>query len=94
MLVGTCQIKLALYGVTSLKEKRQILKSLLKRLPQRFNVAVAEIDHQDVWQTGMIALVTVGNDAGYLHSVLEKAVAWVEQQRPDLPIETYSIEIF
>ena len=94
MLVGTCQIKLALYGVASLKEKRRILKSLLKRLPRKFNVAVAEIDHHDVWQTGVIALVTVGNDAGHLHSVLEKAVAWVEDQRPDLPIEVYTIEIF
>jgi uncharacterized protein YlxP (DUF503 family) len=94
MLIGTCQIKLGLYGVTSLKEKRQILQSLLKRLPRKFNVAVAEIDHHDVWQTGMIALVTVGNDSGYLHSVLEKAVAWVEHQRPDLPIEAYTIEIF
>lgn len=94
MLIGTCEIKLALYGVTSLKEKRQILKSLLKRLPRQFNVAVAEVDHQDVWQTGVIALVTVGNEAGHLHSVLEKAVAWIEQQRPDVPIETYRIDIF
>lgn len=94
MLIGSCEIKLTLHGVTSLKEKRRILKSLLKRLPHKFNVAVAEIDHHDVWQTGMIALVTVGTDAGYLHSVLEKAVAWIEQQRPDLPLESYTIEIF
>ena len=94
MLVATCEIKLTLYGVASLKEKRQILKSLLKRLPQNFNVAVAEVDYQDVWQTGMIALVTVGNDAGHLHSILEKAVAWIERQRPDLPIEAYTIDIF
>jgi uncharacterized protein YlxP (DUF503 family) len=94
MLIGTCEIKLGLYGVRSLKEKRQILQSLLRRLPQQFNVAVAEVDHQDVWQTGMIALVTVGNDAAYLHSVLEKAVAWIEQQRPDVPIEIYTIDIF
>ena len=92
MHVATCTITLSLYGVTSLKGKRQILKSILKRLPRHFNVAVAEIDCQDVWQTAVISLVTVGNDAGHLHSVLEKAVAWIEQQRPDVPIDDYFIE--
>lgn len=92
MVVASCTITLALYDVHSLKGKRRILKSILSRLPRQFNVAVAEVDHQDVWQTGVIALVTVGNDAGHLHSVLEKAVAWIESQRPDVPIVDYAIE--
>ncbi|UCC51459.1 MAG: DUF503 domain-containing protein [Anaerolineaceae bacterium] len=92
MQVATCVIKLHLEGVCSLKEKRRILKSILTRLPRQFNVATAEIDHHDVWQTALIALVTVGNDAGYLHGLLEKAVAWIEQERPDVPIDDYSIE--
>ena len=85
-------IKLRLDGVHSLKEKRRILKSVLARLPKHFNVAVAEVDLQDVWQTAVIALVTVGNDDGYLHGLLEKAVAWIERERPDVPIDEYSIE--
>jgi hypothetical protein len=92
MLVATCTIKLRLEGVYSLKEKRRILKSVLARLPQRFNLAVAEVDCQDVWQTAVIALVTVGNDDGYLHGLLEKAVAWIERERPDVPIDDYWIE--
>jgi uncharacterized protein YlxP (DUF503 family) len=92
MHVATCVIKLHLEGVGSLKEKRRILKSILTRLPRQFNVATAEIDHHDIWQTAVIALVTVGNDAGYLHGLLEKAVAWIEQERPDVPIDDYSIE--
>lgn len=93
MLVVTCVIRLRLDGVHSLKEKRRILKSVLARLPQKFNVAAAEVDCQDVWQTAVIALVTVGNDDGYLHGLLEKAVAWLERERPDVPIDAYSIEI-
>lgn len=93
MVIGSCVIKLSLEGVGSLKEKRRILKSLLTRLSQKFNVAVAEVDYQDVWQTAMIGLVTVGNDGGHLHGLLEKAVSWIEQTRPDVPIEDYTIEL-
>ena len=92
MHVATCIIKLHLEGVHSLKEKRRILKSILTRLPHQFNVAVAEIDHHDVWQTAMIGLVTIGNDGPYLHGLLEKAVSWIETTRPDIPIDDYSIE--
>ena len=92
MIVAACVIKLHLNGVHSLKEKRRIVKSLCTRLPQKFNLAVAEIEHQDVWQTAVLGLVTIGNDSGYLHGLLEKAVAWIETTRPDIPIEEYSIE--
>ncbi|MFQ5401497.1 MAG: DUF503 domain-containing protein [Anaerolineae bacterium] len=92
MKIAACVIKLRLDGVRSLKEKRRILKPILIRLPQRFNLAAAEIACQDVWQTAVLGLVTVGNDAGYLHGLLEKAVAWIASSRPDVPIEEYSIE--
>ena len=93
MIIASCTITLQLEAVFSLKEKRRILKSILARLPQKFNVAVAEVDHQDVWQTAVISLVTVGNDAAHLHSQLQKAVVWLEQQRPDVPIADFAIEI-
>jgi uncharacterized protein YlxP (DUF503 family) len=92
MLVATCVIKLNLNGVHSLKGKRRILKSILARLTRQFNLAAAEVDCQDVWQTAVIGLATVGNDAGYLHGMMEKAVAWVAQTRPDVPIDEYTIE--
>ncbi len=92
MLIATCVVKLHVNGVYSLKEKRQIVKSIVTRLPKQFNVATAEIDHHDIWQTAVIGIVTIGTDAGYLHGLLEKAVAWIEQTRPDVPIEEYAIE--
>lgn len=94
MLVATCVIKLQLEGVFSLKDKRRIVKSITARLPQKFNVAVAEVEAQDVWQTAVIGLVTIGNDAGYCHGLLEKAVAWIESNRPDVPISDYHIEMY
>lgn len=92
MLVATCVMILGLHGVTSLKEKRRIVKSITARLSREFNVAVAEVDYQDVWQTAAIALVTVGTDSAYMHGLLQKAVTWVESARPDIPIDDYHIE--
>ena len=92
MHIAACTIQLSLYGVDSLKSKRRVLKSLLTRLPRQFNVAVAEIDHQDSWSSAVICVVTVGNDAGRCHSTLERAVAFIERQRPDAPIADYIIE--
>ncbi|MBK9050846.1 MAG: DUF503 domain-containing protein [Chloroflexi bacterium] len=94
MIVATCVIKLSLEGVFSLKDKRRIVKSILARLPQHFNVAAAEVDYHDAWHTAGIGLATVGTDASYLHGLLEKAVTWLEDNRPDVPIEDYAIEIF
>lgn len=92
MVVATCVIKLNLYGARSLKDKRRILKSILTRLQRKFNLAAAEVECQDVWQTAVIGIVTVGNSSSHLHGMLEKAVSWIEENRPDIPIEEYSIE--
>ena len=92
MHVASCVVALHLYGVSSLKEKRRILKSLLTRLPRQFNVAVAEVDYHDKWQSSVIGLVSVGNDQAYVHGLLEKAVAWIEHNRFEVTIESYSIE--
>ena len=94
MHVATCTIKLDLPGVASLKEKRRIMKSIQARIVRQFNVAAAEVDCHDMWQTGVIALATLGNDAAYLHGLLEKAVAWIETTRPDIPIADYAIEFW
>lgn len=92
MHVATCIVKLNLEGVSSLKDKRRIVKSLMSRMQRQFNVALAEIDCQDVWQTAVIGIVTVGNDAGYLHGLLEKTITWIETTRPDAPVDDYIIE--
>jgi uncharacterized protein YlxP (DUF503 family) len=92
MHVVSCVITLQLYGVDSLKGKRRVLKSLLTRLPHQFNVAAAEIDNHDTWQTSVICLVTVGTDPAYLHGLMEKAVAWIGRTQPDAVVERYTIE--
>ena len=48
--------------------------------------------YQDVWQTAVLGVAAVGNDRRFLHSVLEKVVAWIENNRPDLVIADYTTE--
>ena len=51
-----------IYDVHSLKEKRAILQRVLTRVKQRYNVAVSEVGHQDVWQRTEIAIVSVSSN--------------------------------
>lgn len=60
----------------SLKDKRHVVKSLKDRLRERFNVAVAEIDHLDSWQSSTVAVATVANDRVRAEQVLQSAEAY------------------
>ena len=86
MVIDTCLLLLHLAGCASLKEKRGLLKPLLARLHREFNVAAAEVAHQDVWQSAEIAIVVVGNDGGHLRSELQNIVRWVEANRPEVEV--------
>ena len=92
MHVATCQIKLGLAGVRSLKEKRRILKSISARISNEFNVAIAEVGLNDVWQSALLGVASVGIDARLLHRVMENVVDWIERNRPDLILTDYKIE--
>jgi len=69
--IGVLTLELRLENSHSLKDKRQVLRSLQDRLRHRFNVAVAEIDYQDLWQRAMIAAVTVASDQGIAEKILQ-----------------------
>ncbi len=80
MIIGACTLHLYLPGVTSLKEKRALLKPLLKQLRRRFEVAAAETGYQDFWQSAEIAIVTVANTTPHVYAVLDGAVRWIEEE--------------
>lgn len=93
MVVGLCRIQLHLPGNGSLKEKRSRLKPLLNGLHKEFNLAVAEVDDHDLWQSAIIAVVTVANDAGHVHTLLERVVRWIRVNRPDCEVVDWEIEL-
>jgi uncharacterized protein YlxP (DUF503 family) len=78
MIVGTLRITAYLRGVHSLKEKRRIVRSIKDRVHARFNVSIAESDHQDVWQTAEFGVATVSNESAVVHGVLDKVQAIIQ----------------
>jgi uncharacterized protein len=78
--VGVLTLELRLENSFSLKDKRQVVRSLKDRLRRKFNVAVAEIDYQELWQRAALAAVTVSSD----HSYAEKLLQSVEQEAASL----------
>lgn len=93
MIIGTCTIELHLDGNESLKGKRAALKPLLARLHKEFNVSAAEVDRQDSWEEAVIGLACVANEPAHAEQVLDNAVKWIEQNRPDWQIVDWHIEI-
>jgi uncharacterized protein YlxP (DUF503 family) len=69
--IGVITFELRLDNSQSLKDKRHFVKSLKDRLRGKFNVAVSEIDYQDLWQRALIACVTVSPDQGHAEQVLQ-----------------------
>ena len=74
--IGVLTLELRLENSHSLKEKRHVVKSLRDRLHNKFNVSVAEIDYQDLWQRSVLAAVTVSADRVQAEKVLQS----VEQE--------------
>ncbi len=71
MPVGLLTLEIHLPYAHSLKEKRLVLQKIKDRLRTRFNVSVAELDHQDLWQRAVVAVVSISSDQQNLESVLE-----------------------
>ena len=69
--IGVITMELRLDESHSLKDKRHVVKGLKDRLRHKFNVAVAEIDHQELWQRSVVAAVTVSSDQTNAESVLQ-----------------------
>ena len=92
MVVGVCQISLALPGVTSLKGKRSIVRKVLDRTANRFNVAVAEIGSNDKWQIGELGIVTVANETQFVQKVLQKVEDFLEST-PSIRLIELEMEI-
>ncbi|PIQ95798.1 MAG: hypothetical protein COV67_12920 [Nitrospinae bacterium CG11_big_fil_rev_8_21_14_0_20_56_8] len=78
MIVGCCSMKFLLHGNRSLKDKRRVCKAIKDRLKNKFNVSVAEIGDQDVWQNLHLGIVAVGSDPKYVDGLLNQLVNAVD----------------
>jgi uncharacterized protein len=81
MFIGTCKLSFRLPGNDSLKGKRQVSRSLIMRLRNKFNVAVAEVDAIDRHQSLVVGISCVSKDASYAAELIDAVIRFVEQQQ-------------
>jgi uncharacterized protein len=93
MVIGICQITLHLPQCHSLKEKRQIVKSIITRTHNQFEVAIAEVENNDLWQIATLGMSCVSNSGQRASEVLERVRNYLEETRPDLIISNVETEI-
>jgi uncharacterized protein len=92
VIVGLCRVELFIAGSQSLKDKRQVLLSLKDRLQQKFNLSIAEVEGQDLWQKAVLALACVANDGRYVNQVLEQALNLI-RSNPAVEIVQSRVEL-
>lgn len=78
MKIGICVVDLYFPGKSSLKGKRQVLRSIKDRIKNRFNVSVAELEDHDKWQRTKLGIVTISNDGQHANSTLTGVMNFIE----------------
>ncbi len=86
MHLGIARVVLHLAESHSLKQKRTVVKSVIARLRNRFNVAVAEVDSQDSWGVATLGIVCVSTDPRHANEIIDKVVAFIASERLDAEI--------
>lgn len=93
MQVGVCRIRFRLPENASLKGKRQVVKSIITRIGNKFNVAAAEVGDNDLWQLATIGVSCISNDKRQANEVLSKVVDFVNDSYFEIEMMDYEIEI-
>ena len=93
MIIGACEITLHLPECHSLKDKRQIVKSIIARVRNQFSVAIAEVGENDRWQVAVIGISCVTNDSKLAAELLARIQRYIEETRPDLQLTNAETEV-
>ena len=93
MHIGVCRIMLHLPESASLKDKRQVSRSLSARIRNSFSVAVAEVEDHELWQRLTLAVCCVSTDSAHANEMVSKVVDFIEETRRDLELLDYETEI-
>ena len=92
MVIGTCSVQLYFSESGSLKRKRQFLKRIKDKVRNKFNVSIAEIEDNDLWQRATLGISTVANDGRFINEILSKVVKQIQSEN-GVEVLDYQIEI-
>jgi hypothetical protein len=94
MNIGVCKIKLRLPENHSLKGKRRVIHSITARVKSKFNVSIAEVEDQDLWQVATLGIACVSNHGQHSNEVLSKVMSFIASSiRGDAEVLDYEMEI-
>lgn len=93
MNVGICRIKFHISESRSLKDKRRIVKSVVSRLRNQYNISIAEVDDQDLWQLVTLGITCVSNHSQHIDETLSKVMSFIINNYPELEIVDHQTEI-
>jgi uncharacterized protein YlxP (DUF503 family) len=93
MIIGGLTLQLRLPASHSLKDKRSIVKSVVARLRNEFNVSVAEVAEQDLRQIAVIGVACVAGEGNHARQQLQAVIDWVYENRPDVDVIQSDIEL-
>ena len=93
MFIGSCVMYLTAEWVTSLKEKRMVVKSIIERARHKFNISIAEIDKQDIHQSIVIGFVCISNEMKHAEQMTQRVIGFIENNT-DAVVDYVETEIF
>lgn len=93
MHVALCRVSLRLHGSRSLKQKRQISASIIPRIRRRFNVAIAEIDDNNLWQRLTLGISFVSNDSRHVNEVISKVLDHIIEIKGEVELLDHDLEM-
>ncbi len=94
MIIGTAAIELHIPNSHSLKDKRRVLKSIIARIRNKFNVSVSEIDSHELWGRALIGIACISNDTKYTNQVLSQIINMIENEITEVEMISHRIEIW
>ena len=92
MIIGICEFDFIIPGAVSLKDKRKIIKSFIDKSKNKFNIAIAEVDKNDLWHNSTIGVVTVSNNKKHVDIIVTKYLDFIDTF-PELQLRNYDIDI-
>ncbi len=93
MFIGSCIMSLRAEWVTSLKEKRMVVKPIIEKTRHKFNVSIAEIDKQDIHRSIVIGFVCISNEVKHIEQMLQRIIDFIENNT-DAVVDNIETEIF
>lgn len=88
----TClTLKISLPGIRSLKEKRSNILPILTKVRKEFNCSIAEVGLQDIWQSGILGIVVISNNADHNTRVMHQVLSFIESHFPSIQVEEFNI---